>query len=87
MKQHEAQFGKLCIWKHPGYAPGMYTIRVHHPKKTLLESSNLEKKTVEPPISNHQKCDDLVVVYRRWLLTIIDPHVACSQTLYFLCTG
>ena len=56
-------------------------------QKTYLNQATLKKKTVEPPISNHPKCDDLVVVYRRWLLTIIEPHIACSQTLYFLCTG
>ena len=30
--------------------------------------------TVEPPISNHPKCKDIVVAYRRWLLTRIKPH-------------
>ena len=30
--------------------------------------------TVTPPISNHPKCEDLVVAYGRWLLTRIDPQ-------------
>ena len=25
--------------------------------------------TVQPPVSDHPKCEDLVVDYRRWLLT------------------
>ena len=44
--------------------------------------------TVEPPISDHPKCKDLVVAYGRWLLTRIKPHGVpfekSSLHIYFL---
>ena len=30
--------------------------------------------TVEPPVSDHPKCEDLVVAYGRWSLTRIEPQ-------------
>ena len=33
-----------------------------------------ENKYSEPPISDHPKCEDLVVAYGRWLLTRIEPQ-------------
>ena len=30
--------------------------------------------TVQPPVSDHPKCEDLVVDYRRWLLTRFEPQ-------------
>ena len=30
--------------------------------------------TFQPPVSDHPKCEDLVVDYRRWLLTRFEPQ-------------
>ena len=38
-----------------------------------------ESTTVESPVSDHPKCKDLVVAYRRWSLAIIEPQGASSE--------
>ena len=44
--------------------------------------------TVEPPVSDHPKCKDLVVAYGRWSLTRIEPQEASyekrSEDIYFM---
>ena len=44
--------------------------------------------TVEPPVSDHPKCKDLVATYWRWSLTRIEPQGASSRKrsehIYFM---
>ena len=42
----------------------------------------LVEYTVEPPISDHPRCKDLVVAYGRWLLTRIKPQGSSSEKMY-----
>ena len=37
---------------------------------------------VEPPISDHPRCKDLVVAYGRWSLTRIEPQGSSSEKMY-----
>ena len=44
-----------------------------------LENANqnrvlLESRIAKPPVSDHPKCEDLVVAYGRWSLTRIEPQ-------------
>ena len=40
--------------------------------------------TVETPVSDYQKCEDLVITYGRWTLTRIDPQGASSRHICFM---
>ena len=44
--------------------------------------------TIEPAVSDHPKCKDLVVAYGRWSLTGIEPQEASyekrSEDIYFM---
>ena len=42
----------------------------------------LVEYTVEPPISDHPRCKDLVVAYGRWSLTRIEPQGSSSEKMY-----
>ena len=48
----------------------------HEPKQVPTDAAEeLEKETtVEPPESDHPKCEDLVVANGRWSLTRIEPQ-------------
>ena len=48
----------------------------HEPKQVPTDAAEeLEKETtVEPPESDHPKCEDLVVANGRWSLTRIEPR-------------
>ena len=48
----------------------------HEPKQVpTVTAEELEKETtVEPPESDHPKCEDLVVANGRWSLTRIEPR-------------
>ena len=35
--------------------------------------------TVEPPVSDHQKCDDVVVAYGRWSFTTVELQKVFSE--------
>ena len=50
--------------------------QTHEPKQVPTDAAEeLEKETtVEPPESDHQKCEDLVVANGRWSLTRIEPR-------------
>ena len=46
------------------------------------------RDTVLPPVSDHPKCKDCVVTYRRWSFTRIEPQRVSSEKrsrhIYFL---
>ena len=42
--------------------------------------------TVEPPVSNHPKCQDLVLAYGRWSLTRVEPDGVSSWNRSDICT-
>ena len=45
----------------------------------LVVRCNKLETVVEPPISKHAKCEDLVVAYGRWSLTRTEPHGVSSE--------
>ena len=54
----------------------------------VVRCNNKLETVVQPPISNHPKCEDLVVAYGRWSLTRTEPHGVSSEkrsrSIYFL---
>ena len=45
----------------------------------MAESQKTNGNTVEPPVSHHPKCKDLVVAYGRWSLTRIEQQGVFSE--------
>ena len=54
-----------------------------HPCRSTIETKTFHLPdvvyTVEPPVSDHPKCKDLMVAYGRWSLTRIEPQGASSE--------
>ena len=70
-------FNNCHVWR-SGFSNNWRTHSSRHDNWLLTEGSTVII-TVEPSVSNHPKCKDLVAVYGRWLLTRIEPQGTSSE--------
>ena len=77
--REEAHTVERFLPSETSFQPKLYAQPVratHEPKQVPTDATEeLEKETtVQPPVSDHPKCEDLVVAYGRWSLTRIEPQ-------------